>query len=334
MENNAIMNKLVTKRKWIGAVLLVFLGSLFFTYQFGDNIAGALFKRNVEKYVGEIECFDSKSDLSSKGTYFRVKGYPRSLYSYSDSNVFSYQDEVNAVKINELYYEEIEELLEGYFKNQEVVFHFNSGVSYLDLIRRYQDVIDVDKDLVEQMCTSNSKEANFYISVTAVFSSKSCVDLDETSQDLYLLLRDEYAELGARVTVYLASAIDLSFFEDQPLWEYFSYADKRLTAQNACVDGKMDFLFYNASCNAISKRQPEGIMKQLTKKYEEYYGYRFNVVDYSCAEENDKAVCTYTIERVKNGLTYEGMLEYEDCGSIKDHILANKEIFAERMKMK
>lgn len=73
------MNKFTTKRKWIGAILLVFLGSLFFTYQFDDNIADALFKCNVEKYVGEIECLDSKSDLSSKGTYFRVKGYPRSL---------------------------------------------------------------------------------------------------------------------------------------------------------------------------------------------------------------------------------------------------------------
>lgn len=328
------MNKFVTKRKWIGAVLLGFLGGLFFIYQFGDNIADALFRTHMEKYVGEVECLESKSNLSSKGTYFRVKGYPRSLYSYSDLDVFSYQEKVNEVKINGLYYEEIDGLLESYFKDQEVVFHFKSGISYLDLSRRVQGVIDVDKGLIEQMCTSDSKEAAFYVSVTAVFPSESCVDLDETSRDLYLLLRDEYAELDARVTVYLADAKDISFFEDQALWEYFSYGDKRLNAQDACVDGKMDSLFWGMSCNAISKKQPEGIMKQLTKKYEEFYSYRFDMIDYSCSTNNGKTSCSYMVERVKNGLLYEGILEYEDCDSIKDHIKANQRAFKKQMEIK
>lgn len=75
-------------------------------------------------------------------------------------------------------------------------------------------------------------------------------------------------------------------------------------------------------------------MKQLKRKYEEFYGYRFNIVDYSCTEENKKAVCSYTIERVKNGMTYEEMLEYEDCSSIKEHIEVNKDSFKEQMKIK
>ncbi|MBQ7888986.1 MAG: hypothetical protein IJ356_04425 [Erysipelotrichaceae bacterium] len=331
------METLMKVMKWIGTILLLllicFLLGYLMDYQ-KERITESLLRNHIEKYVGEIEFLESKSELTSKGSYFRVKGYPHSIYSYNDTDVAFYNEKVNSIQINQLYYEEIKEVLENYFKDQEVVFHFTCGLSYLDSSQQIQEILDIDKSLVEKLCVSNSKEANFNILITAVFPSKSCIDLDETSKNLYLFLRDEYAEMNAEVSVYLANANDIGFFEDQKLYEYFSYADKRLTSQDACVRGKMDCLFWNDTCNAVSIKQPEGIMKQLKRKYEEFYGYRFNIVDYSCTKDNKKAVCEYTIERVKNGLTYEGMLEYEDCSSIKEHIETNKDLFKEQMKIK
>ena len=328
------MNKSVALMKWGSVILIVLLSSIFFSYQMGESITEFLFRNNVEKYLGEIEFLESKSDLSSKGSYFRVKRYPHTIYSYTHADAVLYHDTVNSIRINELYYEEMKEILERYFDDQEVVFHFNCNLSYSDESQRNQSILDISKTHVEQICMSDPKEAMFSISVTAVFPSEACIDLEEASRDLFILLNDEYEEMNPKVSVHVASANDIYFFEDQRLYEYFSYADKRLTSQNACSHGKLYWLFWNDTCNTVSKKQPEGIMKQLVKKYEEFYGYRFNVVDYLCTEQNDKAVCSYVIERVKNELTYEGVLEYEDCGSIKNHIETNQEMFKEQMKMK
>ena len=73
MENMDIMNKSVALMKWGSVILIVLLSSIFFSYQMGESITEFLFRNNVEKYLGEIEFLESKSDLSSKGSYFRVK---------------------------------------------------------------------------------------------------------------------------------------------------------------------------------------------------------------------------------------------------------------------
>ena len=129
-------NKLLAALKWTGIFFLLILGLFYIEFLVSgkdESITEHLFRNNIEKYVGEIEFLKSKSELSSKGAYFRVEGYPHSIYHYSSNDIFAYHDKVNSIKINELYYKEIKEVLESYFRSQEAVFHFTCNISYSDL---------------------------------------------------------------------------------------------------------------------------------------------------------------------------------------------------------
>lgn len=356
-----IDNKLLKVLQWTGAFLLLVFVFLHLDYHMDDDknhgmyvIRNESLYRNLfEKHVGEIEFLESKLESTYKNVYFRVKEYPKSIYSYTlddkdvryslvssdyrNQLVQRYYRTINRIKMNELYYDEIEILLEDYFKGQQTVFHFSCGLNHLDYNHKEKGILDIDRKMIEEMCMSESNGVYFSVSVSAVFPSDSSIDLNEMSRDLYLYLRDEYEELHVDVTVHLAKTDDIQFFEDQNMFEYYSRSDKRLSDQDACVNTKMDVQFDRNSypaCSNASTMTSEEIMKELVKKYEEFYRYHFDMMDYSCSSNNGKTSCSYTVERVKNGLIYEGILEYEDCDSIKDHIKLNQRAFKKQMKIK
>ena len=344
---------------WTVVIVLGFLAWTNLEYEMDDRYYGMVIVRNellykslFEKHVGKIEIVESKSEIAHKYVHFRLVEYPKTVYSctiddkdiryfiavprFRKRRIISYHEKINDIKVNQLYYSEFENLLDEYFGEQEVMYHFSVGLgsSFND---EDPGIIEMDRDQVEQICTSDSTNYRLSIAVRAVFPNTSTIDLDEVSRDLYLYLRDTYEEMGATVTVYLAKTEDIAFFEDQDIYEYISYSDKRFIESDACLSSKLSVQFSNG-CDAEgeekAKEDSEGIINQLVEKYEEFYCYDFEIKDYACSVKGNKAVCSYTIERVKNGLNYEGVLEYENCSSIRAHIQGHKEEFKNQMHLK
>ena len=161
------------------------------------------------------------------------------------------------------------------------------------------------------------------------------MNTEQIARDIFLLLNDHFDSLDCIPHVLTAKAEDIYYFEDQSIVEYYSYGDQRLSQQNGYVEGKIWSEFDNPDdCFAVSKDNTEGIMKLLLNKYEEYYQRVFEIKDYTCSVIDDEAICSYTIERVKNGLTYEGILEYKDCDSIRNHIRDHEDEFKDQMNLK